>query len=235
MNEIKMKRLILPLFIAINTVSAFTIYPSSSGVITSTMSRGSIQQHNLLPHPHIKSIPSIGKSRSRRSTIYQKKMSTDKNNEEGDGSVFLENQKKLITEFTDREEVVQNIKKKYSKKASALVFETAYFSTLIFSLLWLLSPTFFTPLSYLLGATLGTFYCFGLTKYVSTLGGTIDDFVDAEGSGVGSARFAFLILLVVLVGKGRVSGLQEIPSIGGFFTYQIASLSQGLRDSGEED
>jgi hypothetical protein len=51
-----------------------------------------------------------------------------------------------------------------------------------------------------------------------------------QGAGVGQARFAFLILLFIFVGKFRSFGLLEIPSIMGFFTYQLASLSQGLRE-----
>ena len=50
-----------------------------------------------------------------------------------------------------------------------------------------------------------------------------------EGAGVAQARFAFLILLFVVISKFRPYGMQEIPSIAGFFTYQIASLSQGLK------
>ena len=49
-------------------------------------------------------------------------------------------------------------------------------------------------------------------------------------AGVGEARFAFLILLFIFVGKFRSQGLLEIPSIAGFFTYQIASLRQGLKE-----
>lgn len=52
-------------------------------------------------------------------------------------------------------------------------------------------------------------------------------------TGVGSARFAFLIALFIFVGKFRSEGLQEIPAIMGFFTYQISSLSQGLKDAAE--
>ena len=58
---------------------------------------------------------------------------------------------------------------------------------------------------------------------------SLDD-VDFEGSGVGQARFSFLIILFVSVGKFRSQGLLEIPSIMGFFTYQLASLNQGLRE-----
>ena len=65
---------------------------------------------------------------------------------------------------------------------------------------------------------------------METLGGSVDDAGSVEGAGVGQARFAFLILLFVIVGKFRDQGLLEIPSIAGFFTYQLASLSQGLRE-----
>ena len=62
------------------------------------------------------------------------------------------------------------------------------------------------------------------------MGGTIDDAIAVEGAGVGQARFAFLILLFVFDGKFRAYGVLEIPSIMGFFTYQLASLSQGLKE-----
>jgi len=121
----------------------------------------------------------------------------------------------------------------YEAKSAALVSETFYFSILIFSALWFLVPNPFTPISYFFGASLGTAYSYGLGKYVQTLGGTLDDANDVQGAGVGSARFAFLILLILFVGKFRYLGLQEIPSIAGFFTYQLSSLSQGLKDDGQ--
>jgi hypothetical protein len=77
------------------------------------------------------------------------------------------------------------------------------------------------------GALFGTAYSYGLGKYVETLGGSAEDAGAVQGAGVGQARFAFLILLFVIVGKFRSQGLQEIPAILGFFTYQLASLSQG--------
>lgn len=88
-------------------------------------------------------------------------------------------------------------------------------------------------MSYLLGSLLGTAYAYGLGKYVQTLGGNAMDSSDLEGGGVGSARFAFLILLFIFVGRFRSEGLQEIPAIVGFFTYQLASLSQGLKESSD--
>jgi len=85
-----------------------------------------------------------------------------------------------------------------------------------------------TPLSYLLGALLGTAYCYGLGRFTESIGGSIESGV--SGAGVGQARFAFLILLFILVGKFSSQGLEQIPSIAGFFTYQIATLSQGLKE-----
>lgn len=102
---------------------------------------------------------------------------------------------------------------------------------MIFSAIWYVVPNPFSAISYLLGATLGTAYCYGLGKYVETIGGSAYDAEDVKGSGVGSARFAFLIVLFIFVGKFRSEGLQEIPAIMGFFTYQIASLSQGLKEA----
>jgi hypothetical protein len=118
---------------------------------------------------------------------------------------------------------------KFEKRAMALTSDTLYFSILIACLLWLLFPNPFVSVSYLFGALSGTAYSYGLGKYVQTIGGSIDD-VETEGAGIGQARFAFLILLFVAVGKFRDQGLLEIPSIMGFFTYQLASLGQGLRE-----
>ena len=74
-----------------------------------------------------------------------------------------------------------------------------------------------------LGQQLGTAYSYGLGSYV--LGGAAAGMDSVEGPGIGQARSAFLNLLFVIVGKFR-SGLLEIPSIAGFFTYQLASLNQ---------
>lgn len=87
----------------------------------------------------------------------------------------------------------------------------------------------------MLGAALGTAYTYGLGKFVETIGGSAYDEEDVKGSGIGSARFAFLIVLFIFVGKFRTAGLQEIPAIMGFFTYQLSTLSQGLKDASSED
>lgn len=104
---------------------------------------------------------------------------------------------------------------------------------MLFSAIWFVVPNPLTAISYLLGALLGTAYCYGLGKYVATLGGSAYDAEDVKGSGIGSGRFAFLILLFIFVGKFKSEGLQEIPAIMGFFTYQIASLSQGLKEAAD--
>jgi hypothetical protein len=78
---------------------------------------------------------------------------------------------------------------------------------------------------------LGLAYAYGLGRYVEKFGGNTDeDFESAQGAGVGDARLAFLLLLIVFIGKFRSAGLVEVPAIAGFFTYQLASLSQGLQD-----
>ena len=51
---------------------------------------------------------------------------------------------------------------------------------------------------------------------------------------MGQARLAFVILLFVIVGKFKSAGLLEIPSIAGFFTYQLASLNIGLREMDDQ-
>lgn len=72
-------------------------------------------------------------------------------------------------------------------------------------------------------------------KYVENLGGSAYDAEAGKGAGVGEARFAFLILMFVLVGKFRGAGLEVVPTIAGFFTYQIASLAQGLKPDVVDD
>ena len=145
---------------------------------------------------------------------------------------FWAQQREIMSSMADRTEksLKEEQLEKFQKRSNALVEETAFFTALIFSFLWLICENPFVSFSYSLGAVLGLAYAYGLGKYVETIGGTIDDAEAVEGAGVGQARFAFLILLFVLVGKFRTVGLIEIPTIAGFFTYQIASLSQGLRE-----
>jgi len=151
--------------------------------------------------------------------------------ESGDND-FWNQQRALMNEMSERTE--KSLRKeqleKYRRVQGKLVEETAFVSALIFSLLWLGCDNPFVPFSYVFGAVFGLAYTYGLGKYVETLGGTADDASQVQGAGVGQARFAFLILLFIFVGKLRAYGLIEIPSILGFFTYQISSLFQGLRE-----
>ena len=145
--------------------------------------------------------------------------------------IFWAKQRAMAAQFEAQQdaELKSENREKFAKRRLALVSDTAYFSVLIACLLWLASTNPFVTISYLFGTSAGTAYSYGLGKYVETIGGSIDD-TEAEGAGIGQARFAFLILLFVVVGKFRDQGLLEIPSIMGFFTYQLASLSQGLRE-----
>ncbi|KAL7562986.1 hypothetical protein ACA910_018624 [Epithemia clementina (nom. ined.)] len=122
------------------------------------------------------------------------------------------------------------MREKFAKRRLALVGDTAYIGIFLFCLLWLVNENPFVPISYSLGALMGSAYAYGLGKYVETVGGSIDDMESSRGAGVGEARFAFLILLFILLGRFRDVGIQEVPAITGFFTYQLASLRQGLKE-----
>ena len=145
--------------------------------------------------------------------------------------IFWAKQQALAAEMCTKADssLKQELADKFAKRRLALTSDTFYFSILISSALWIIFPNPFVTLSYLFGAISGTAYSYGLGKYVESIGGSIDD-ANIEGAGVGQARFGFLILLFVVVGKYRSQGLLEIPSIMGFFTYQLASLNQGLRE-----
>lgn len=148
---------------------------------------------------------------------------------------FWTKQKELAEEMAAQETSTLKEEQmiKYNQRANALVGDTAFTILLVFPTLWLCFDNPLLPLSYLLGATFGLAYCYGLGKYVATLGGSVDDANTLQGAGVGNARFAFLILLFIFVGKFRSYGLEEIPCIAGFFTYQLASLVQALKEMDE--
>lgn len=151
----------------------------------------------------------------------------------GGNKDFWTQQKELAEEMSTQttKSLRQEQAEKFELRRLALVYDTAYFAFFLFCGCWMLFENPFTAFSYAFGATMGLAYSYGLGKSVETIGQSIDDVVEQKGAGVGEARFAFLILLFVLVGKFRgETGLQEIPSIAGFFTYQLASLNQGLRE-----
>jgi len=162
--------------------------------------------------------------------IFQMNMVDDNDNRKKDK--FWQQQRDLMKEMTESNEQSLKVEqgRQFDTVQNGLIVETGFFAALVFALLWLACDNPFVPLSYVFGATFGVAYTYGLGKYVSTIGGTIDDESVLQGAGVGQARFAFLILLLIFVGKLRVYGLIEIPSIMGFFTYQLATLSQGLKE-----
>lgn len=145
---------------------------------------------------------------------------------------FWTQQKELAEEMTNQENksLREQQMKKYEERAQGLVGDTFFLSLMVFPLLWLCFDNPLFSASYLLGASFGLAYVYGLGKYVASLGGSVDDASAIQGAGVGQARFAFLILLFIFVGKFRSYGLVEIPCIAGFFTYQLASLTQGLKE-----
>jgi len=145
---------------------------------------------------------------------------------------FWAQQKELADELSEstNKSLRQEQAEKFEKRRLALVGDTAYISVFIFCALWAGFDNPFTAFSYSVGASMGLAYTYGLGKSVETIGASIDDTDQLPGAGLGEARFAFLILLFVIVSKFRGDGLQEIPSIAGFFTYQLASLNQGLRE-----
>ena len=189
------------------------------------------------PSLSLRLISGSGSSKRIISSVSSFALNMDNNvedNGDGDSSKnnFWQQQRDLMKEMSESNE--QSLKeendKNYNSVQNELVVETAFFTALITSVLWLACDNPFIPASYLFGAMFGVAYTYGLGKFVGTIGASIDDVGAIQGAGVGQARFAFLILLLLFVGKLRVYGLVEIPSIMGFFTYQIASLSQGLKE-----
>jgi hypothetical protein len=151
----------------------------------------------------------------------------------GGGDDFWAEQKALAKEMSGVVEKSRQAEAqgKFQKRRLALVTDTAYFGFFIFCLLWAFFDNPFVAFSFSLGSVLGTAYAYGLGRYVEKFGGnTVEDLESAQGSGVGDARLAFLLLLIVLIAKFRSVGLVEVPAIAGFFTYQLASLNQGLQE-----
>ena len=128
---------------------------------------------------------------------------------------FWSQQKELMQEMTGRAEksLREEQREKFASRRTALVADTAIFTSLIFSLLWLISVNPFVSFSYALGATFGLAYAYGLGKYVETLGGSVDDAGELQGAGIGQARFAFLILLFLFVGRSTKVGWYSFPEI----------------------
>jgi hypothetical protein len=145
---------------------------------------------------------------------------------------FWTRQKELMDEMSNASEasLKAEMQDKFAQRRLGLVGDTAYFGFFIFCLAWIVSENPMVAISYSFGATMGLAYAYGLGKYVETVGASPEKVIESQGAGVGGARFAFLILLFIIVGRFRSEGLLEVPAIAGFFTYQLASLSQGLKE-----
>lgn len=178
-------------------------------------------------------IPKYQQRRSAQQTFLKGNTSSNKDD-------IWASQRQLVEDLKQSNEksLQEEMREKFAQRRSALVNDTLFLGFFIFCALWTFSENPFVPLSYSLGAFFGTLYAYGLGKYVETLNlGTgpqdIESLVNEQGAGVGQARFAFFIMLFIFIGKFRSYGLLEIPSILGFFTYQLASLSQGLQEFDE--
>lgn len=168
--------------------------------------------------------------KSRRLTLLGRHQAATE--EQPDKEDFWSQQQEILNAMKDSvdKSLAKDEREKFAKRRAGLLGDTAYISFFIFCTLWSITDNPLVAFSYSLGALMGIAYTYGLGKYVETIGGTMEDAEVNPGSGVGQARFAFLILLFVVIGKFRSVGLQEVPTIAGFFTYQLASLSQGLKN-----
>ena len=126
---------------------------------------------------------------------------------------FWKQQKALINEMTGSTDraIRAEQKKLFAKRRGALVADTAYIGFFVFCALWIFFDNPFVAFSYGFGTTMGIAYAYGLGKYVESLGKDVME-APEPGEGVGQARFAFLIILFIIVGKFRASGLIELPA-----------------------
>jgi hypothetical protein len=86
--------------------------------------------------------------------------------QETDKAFWLQ-QKQLIQDLSDvsNKGIRARQKEQFSKRRIALVGDTAYLSFFLFCGLWSVFDNPFIPLSYLLGATLGLAYSYGLGEW----------------------------------------------------------------------
>ena len=92
--------------------------------------------------------------------------------------------------------------------------------------------TFKDTVSYTIGSLLGLSYVVLLGRYVENLNAVGNG--KTASSGAGGARFAPVILLVLLYGKNKDT-ISIIPEILGFFSYQIGSFLQIFNENAYGD
>mmetsp|Transcript_18101 Transcript_18101/g.27052 ORF Transcript_18101/g.27052 Transcript_18101/m.27052 type:complete len:272 (-) Transcript_18101:284-1099(-) len=226
---------VLALMLAItsttSTKSVMAFSPSSH--ILNYKIEGRCSNRYTLPSSVLLNLSTTGEGEGEEVEYESDEVREERLRKERQEQIFWAKQKALAASMSaDTDAAVRKEQlDKFAERRLALVSDTIFFSILLFSILWSVFPSPNIAFSYEFGALLGTAYSYGLGKYVETIGGSIDDEGAGEGAGVGSARFAFLILLFVILGKFRgETGLVELPAIAGFFTYQLASLNQGLKE-----
>ena len=123
---------------------------------------------------------------------------------------------------------------RYAARRDEVVGDHLFLGGLATALFWSFLPLKAVG-SYALGVAFGGAYLYLLSRYVGSLGASSME--DAMEGGVGQARFAVVALLVAVAGKQRAY-LDFIPLLGGFFTYQAATLLQAARPAiaaGDDD
>eukprot|EP00629_Pelagomonadales_sp_RCC1024_P008932 CAMPEP_0119266070 /NCGR_PEP_ID=MMETSP1329-20130426/4689_1 /TAXON_ID=114041 /ORGANISM="Genus nov. species nov., Strain RCC1024" /LENGTH=224 /DNA_ID=CAMNT_0007265933 /DNA_START=90 /DNA_END=764 /DNA_ORIENTATION=- len=118
----------------------------------------------------------------------------------------------------------------YQSRSSLVLGDHFFLGGLLGAALWRLTALKAAE-SYLLGVLFGGAYLYLLSRYVGSLGET--SLEGAKEGGIGQARFAIVALLIGIAGKQRES-LDLLPMLGGFFTYQAATLAQAFRPPPEE-
>lgn len=113
----------------------------------------------------------------------------------------------------------------FQSARTTFILDSVFISFLGLCAFWYFG-SFKDTFSYTIGASLGLVYAWLLTRYVETLNKPAGGVGGGGGGGGGSARFAPVILLVLLYGKNK-DFIAIIPELMGFFTsYQLASFIQ---------
>lgn len=129
------------------------------------------------------------------------------------------------------EEIKQEQMELFATERIRLLSDHGYIALVLTSLVWLECPLK-TTASFALGTFAGGVYLYLLGRYVESIGAqTIEE---AAKGGAGQARFAIVILLVLIAGKQR-EYLEFIPLISGFLVYQLTALFQALPKEEREE
>ena len=158
------------------------------------------------------------------------------------GAEFITEKTKLIS--ADSNEVVEAslplspsaenraaVMKGYDNLRITFILDSIFISCIGLGLVMYFG-TFKDSVSYTLGSLLGLSYVILLGRYVENLNSVGNG--KTASSGAGGARFAPVILLVLLYGKNKET-LSIIPELLGFFSYQIGSFLQIFNENAYGD